>query len=165
MTEFFASDIFMDSSVAVVVSLLVYLLSRLLCSIQGMGKDEITRVLKSLDKVDKELSLFSTLGKKKTLSRDKARKMLLAIRVRIKNSASVLTVYIYEKEDKPKIRSAINKLNALETRCDNIALCYNNGDMEQMEKVIEGIRADLKKVTSILALSKKEVDERKKRVI
>lgn len=165
MTELFKSDVFMDSAVALLVSLVLYLISRLLCAIQGMGKDEIAKVLKSLDKVDKELSLFFTMGKKKTLSRDRARKMLIFIRVRIKNSASVLTVYIYEKEDKPKIRSSINKLNAIETKCDNIALCYNNGDMEQMAKVIEGIRADLKKVTSILTISKKEVDEQKKRVI
>lgn len=165
MTEFFRSDVFMDSSVAVLVSLTVYLLSRLLCSIQGMGKDELARVLRSLDKVDKELLLFSQMGKKKILKRDKARRMLLSIRVRIKNSASVLAVYIYEKEDKPKIRSSINKLNAIETRCDNIALCYNNDDMDGMDKTIDGIRADLKKVTSILSLSKKEMDEQRKRVI
>ncbi len=165
MTEFFQSDVFMSSMVALLASFLVYLFTRLLCSVQGMGKDEIVKVLKSLEKADRELSLFAAMGKKNILKRDKARKMLLEIRLRLKNSASVLAVYIYEKEDKPKVRSAINKLNALEARCDNIALCYNNCDMEQMEKVIEGIRADLKKVTSILNQSKKEVEEQRKRVI
>ncbi len=165
MTEFFQSDIFMDSMVAVLVSFFIYLISRFLCSIQGMGKDELSRVLRSLDKADKELSLFASMGRKNILKRDKARKMLVAIRIRIKNSASVLTVYIYEKEDKPKIRSAINKLSVLETRCDNIAFSYNNGDIEQLEKVIDGIRADLKKVTSILTQSKKEVDDQRKKVI
>lgn len=165
MTEFFTSDLFIDSSLAVLLTLLIYLITRALCAVQGMGKDEIVRVLKFLDKTDRLLSSFLTLYNKGTLDKEKARKLLLSIRIYIKNSASVLQVYLYEKEDKPKIRSAINKLNALETRCDNIAINYNNGKKEELEKTITGIRADLKKIISILNISKKEVEEDRKKVI
>ena len=165
MTDIFSSDVFINSSLGILLSFLIYFLSRVLCSLQGMGKNEITSVLKSLDKTDRALSSFLSLYKKGSLDRDKARGLLLSCRIRIKNSASVLQVYIYEKDDKPKIRSAINKLNALENKCDNIAISYNNGKKEELEKTITGIRSDLKKIVSILNISKKEMEEEKKKVI
>lgn len=165
MIEVFTSDIALQSALAVFLALVIYLISLFLCRVQGMSKDEIVLVMKSMDKVDKNLSLFLSLSKKKSLERDKARKILLEIRILLKNSASVLQVYLYEKEDKPKIRSCITKLNALQNRCDNIALAYNNNKPEDLERTIEGIRADLKKVQTLLSICKKEQDEDRKKVI
>lgn len=165
MREVFTSDIAMESGLAVLLALVVYFVSLFLCRIQGMSKDEIVKVMKSMDKVDRNLTLFLSLSKKKSLNRDKARKILLEIRILLKNSASVLQVYLYEKEDKPKIRSCITKINALEAKCDNIAIAYNNDKIDDLEKTIEGIRGDLKKVQTLLGICRKEQEEDRKKVI
>lgn len=166
MSEFFTSDAFISTAGAVGLSLVIYLISRILCSFQGIGKNEIVRVLGFLDKADRNLVAFQNLNKKGTLSRDKARKLLLSIRLYIGNSASALQVYVYDKEDdKPKIRSAVNKLNALDTRCDSIALYYNDKNNEKLEASINGIRSDLKKIVGLVSLYKKELDENRKKMI
>lgn len=165
MREIFLSDTALDCGMAAVLALLVYLISLFLCHIQGMSKDEIVKVLKSLDKVDRNLTLFNTLASKNSLDRDKARKLLFTIRVLIKNSASVLQVYIYEKEDKPRIRSAITKLNALEGKCDNIAIAYNNNKTDDISRTIESARNDLKRIQNLLNTAKKEQEDDRKKVI
>ncbi len=166
MSEFFTSDIFISSAMAVVLSLVIYLVTRILCSLQGIGKNEIVRVLGFLERADKNLGSFQNLSNKGALPRDKARKLLLSIRIYIGNSASALQVYVYDREeDKPKIRAAVNKLNALDSRCDNIALYYNDKNNEKLEATINGIRSDLKKVVNLISLYKKELDENRKKVI
>lgn len=162
----FTSDVFMDCVVAVVISLIAYFVSYLFCTLQGLGKDEISRVLGFLKRAEKNLSTFLNLWKKKTLSRNKARKLLLSIKLYIGNSASALQVYVYDEEDdKPKIRSAAAKLSALEHRCDNIALYYNEGNDEKLEAAINGITGELRKIEGLINLYKKELDENRKKVI
>ena len=158
MIEFLTSDSFLTSFFSVVIALIVYLATYLLCHFYGI-------TFKRFNDIDRNLALFLSLSKKKSFKREKARRLLLKIRLTIKDSSSSLQVMLYESEDNPDLRSVIKRLNQMLQSCDNVALYFNEGKTEAQIKEIEKMRKTLKDALTILKKVKSKKDEDKKKVI
>ncbi len=165
MIEFLASDSFLTSFFSVVIALVTYLVTYLLCHFYGITKDSLNRTFKRFNDIDRNLALFLSLSKKKNFKREKARRLLLKIRLTIKDSSSSLQVMLYESEDNPDLRSVIKRLNQMLQSCDNVALYFNEGKTEAQIKEIEKMRKTLKDALTILKKVKSKKDEDKKKVI
>ena len=160
MIEFLASDSFLTSFFSVVIALVTYLVT-----FYGITKDSLNRTFKRFNDIDRNLALFLSLSKKKSFKREKARRLLLKIRLTIKDSSSSLQVMLYESEDNPDLRSVIKRLNQMLQSCDNVALYFNEGKTEAQIKEIEKMRKTLKDALTILKKVKSKKDEDKKKVI
>ncbi len=163
--ELLQSETYVRSNVAVIVAVIVFLISHFLCSMQGMGRNKIGKVAKSLSRAEKSLALFTSGSQEGKLERRKARKLLIDVRVRVRNSGSVLQVYLYEGYDNPTVNQIIAKLSAVENECDDVAVDYNNSKKEEMMGHLLDMKKMLEQAGIMLAAVKAEIEEDGKKVI
>ncbi len=164
-TGIFESEIFVESLVAVIVTLILFLISHFLCSVQGMGRNKIGRIIKSVQQASRSVDIFLQGAKNGCLERDRARKLLIGVRMRVRNTASVLQVYLYEGYNNPTVSQIIKKLSAVESECDSVAVDYNDGEREEMTEHLEKIKKDLEIVSMMLSSVRSDIEEERKKVI
>ena len=165
MQELLQSETYVRSNVAVLIAVVIFLISHFLCSVQGMGRNKIGKVSKSLNRASRSLSLFIAGSEREKLERSRARKLLLDLRVRVRNSSSVLQVYLYEGYDNPTVNQIIAKLSSVEKECDEVALDYNNSKRDEMISHLENMRKTLEKASIMLTQVRKEIEDDEKKVI
>ncbi len=165
MQELLQSETYVRSNAAVIAAVLVFLLSHFLCSMQGMGRNKIGKVQKSLNNASRSLSLFIAGSERGKLERSRARKLLLDVRMRVRNSASVLQVYLYEGYDNPTVNQIVSKLAAVENECDDVAVDYNNSKKDEMMSHLQDMKKMLDQALIMLSAVRTEIEEDSKRVI
>lgn len=165
MQELLQSETYVRSNVAVLVAVVIFLISHFLCSVQGMGRNKIGKVSKSLNRASKSLSLFIAGSEREKLERSRARKLLLDLRVRVRNSSSVLQVYLYEGYDNPTVNQIIAKLAAVENECDDVAVDYNNSKKDEMMTHLQNMKKMLEQASIMLSSVRTEIEEDSKKVI
>ncbi len=164
-TSIFESEIFIESSVAVIVSLIVFLISHFLCSVQGMERKRIGKLIKSMQQASRIVDIFLQSSKNGALERDKARKLLIGLRMRVRNCCSVLQVYVYEGYDNPTVGQLIKRLTAFEKECDSVAVDYNDGEREDMTEHLENMKKSLEVILMMLCEIRSDMEEERKKVI
>ncbi len=85
--------------------------------------------------------------------------------MRVRNTASVLQVYLYEGYNNPTVSQIIKKLSAVESECDSVAVDYNDGEREEMTEHLEKIKKDLEIVSMMLSSVRSDIEEERKKVI
>ncbi len=161
----FESEIFIESSLAVIAAVVIFLISHFLCSVQGMGRNKIGKVVRSIQQASRYVDTFIQSSKNGGLERDKARKLLIGIRVRVRNSASVLQVYLYEGYNNPTVGQIISRLTAVEKECDSVAVEYNDGDREELTEHLEKMKKSLSMASLMLDSVRSDIEEERKKVI
>jgi len=161
----FESEIFIESSIAVVAAVVIFLISHFLCSVQGMGRNKIGKVVRSVQQASRYVDAFIQNSKNGGLEREKARKLLMGIRIRVRNSASVLQVYLYEGYNNPTVAQIISRLSALEKECDSVAVEYNDGDREELAVHLENMKKSLALAAVMLDSVRSDIEDERKKVI
>lgn len=164
MKEIITGSSFINYCGFVLVFVILYLITFFLCKIQGLTKDMIESTLKDIVAIKKSLNLFLS-SHKATLKRDKARKLMVRIRLFLKNAQSTLLVYQYEEEEDPAIGSAIKRIDSILACCNDIALYYNTNEKEALSLELKKALSMAEDVEKILFEIKKEKEEKRLQVI
>lgn len=165
MKEIITGSSFINYCGFVLIFVILYLITFFLCKIQGLTKDMIESALKDMLAIKKSLNLFLSSSQKSTLKRDKARKLMVKIRLFLKNAQSTLLVYQYEEEEDPAIGSAIKRIDSILSSCNDIALYYNTNEKEALSLELKKALSMEGDVEKVLLEIKKEKEEKKLQVI
>ncbi len=156
---------FTNGLVTIIDMLILLGITQLLCRANGLGSDGVRRAMNNIRKVRRCLLSFRNGFGKKSLTKSKAHRLLYTMRTRLHDTGSVLRVFEFEGFKIPEVSTAVKKFAAAETKCDDVAVFYNDRRRDEFLAAVDEMDVAMKESVELIRTIEKALNTEKKKKI
>ena len=160
MMELLTGDVMISALADLLVWVIVFVVVYLICRAQRLKKDIIVNALEDTRKMEKSTKNMVDTINKGAADRSSVRKGLWKFKQKVKNTKSIVQVFLYENGDDADLNTVVSLLSSVNEETIEFAKAFNIQSKEDILSSLNKTNDDLSKIEMILSsVVKRREDE------
>lgn len=151
MMDFLTGEVVLSALADIGIYLIILIVLYILCRSQRLAKDIVKNALEDTQKMKKSTKAMTTLIRKRKAERRVVRKTYWKFRQKVRNTRSILQVFIYENGDDPDINYVVSLLTNVIEETNKFAKAFNTQSKDEILECLKNTDEELCKIEEVLS--------------